>query len=68
MLIDKSGFWGLRRIQDLCLSCANEAARSTGGIVLNKLHFLKLPDILNFHAATPQSRLSRDSSPYTVEP
>lgn len=22
---------------------------------MNKLHFLKLPDILNFHAATPQS-------------
>ena len=63
MLIDKSGF-GLRRIQNQSLTCANEAARSAGGIVLNKLHFLKLPGILNFHAATPQSRL-RVTAPLT---
>ena len=41
------------------LLCKRGSAKP-GGIVLNKLHFFKLPGILNFYATTPQSRLRRD--------
>lgn len=68
MLIDKSGFWGLRRIQNQSLTCANEAARSTGGIVLNKLHFFKIAGYFELLYNNPSVTASRDCSPYTVEP
>ena len=39
-----------------------------GGIVLNKLQFSKIAGYFELYTITPQSRLRRDSSPYTEEP
>ena len=65
--VDKPIFGGFANIKASLV--AREVARSAGGIVLHKLKFFQKCWVFwTFITTTPQSRLSRDSSPYTGEP